>query len=183
MTLAQNRFTKISKYLSYHFRHRPDLLGLELAPGGWVEIDKLLTASQQLKFPITLSELRHVVEHNDKQRFSFDATNTLIRANQGHSVRVDLQLQPKIPPEILYHGTHVGAVSAIKAQGLQKMSRHQVHLSANYQTARDVGSRRGKPVVFEIDTQAMHHQGFTFYLSDNGVWLVDSVPRKYLRQI
>ncbi len=183
MKLSQNRVIKIGKYLSYHLRHRPDLLDLELAPGGWIEIEKLLEASQKLKFPLTLSELRYVVEHNDKQRFSFDATNTLIRANQGHSIPVDLQLQPKIPPEILYHGTYLGAVSAIEQQGLQKMSRHHVHLSANWQTARKVGSRRGKPIVFEVDTQAMHQNGFIFYLSDNGVWLVDSVPREYLQQI
>jgi putative RNA 2'-phosphotransferase len=183
MTLTPNRLIKISKYLSYHLRHRPDLLGLELAPGGWVEIEKLLAASAKHKFPLTQSELRYVVEDNDKQRFSFDATNTLIRANQGHSVPVDLQLTPTVPPEILYHGTHLNAVKAIARQGLQKMSRHHVHLSANCQTAREVGARRGKPVVFQVDARAMHQNGFIFYLSDNGVWLVDSVPREYLLEI
>ncbi len=183
MTLTKNRVTKISKYLSYHLRHRPDMLGLELAPGGWVEVEKLLEASQKRKFPITLSELRYVVEHNDKQRFSFDATNTLIRANQGHSVKVDLQLKPTIPPEILYHGTYLGAVESIRKQGLQKMSRHHVHLSSNWKTAKEVGARRGKALVFEVDTKAMHQAGFIFYRSDNGVWLVDSVPIEYLKQI
>ncbi len=183
MALANNRVTKISKYLSYHLRHRPDKLGLQLFDGGWVEVDKLLQASRKRKFPITLSELRYVVEHNDKQRFAFDDTNTLIRANQGHSVKVDLQLKPTVPPDCLYHGTHSGVVESIKQQGLRKMSRHHVHLSSNWQTAKEVGARRGFAVVFEVDTKAMHQDQFIFYRSDNGVWLVDFVPREYLKQI
>ena len=183
MTLSNHRVTKISKYLSYHLRHRPDMLGLELLDGGWVEVEKLLQATQRFKFPVSMNELRYVVENNDKKRFSFDDTNTLIRANQGHSVKVDLQLKSAVPPEILYHGTYLGAVESIKQQGIQKISRHHVHLSSNWQTAKDVGARRGIPIVFEVDAKAMNLDKFIFYLSDNGVWLVDFVPIQYLKQI
>ena len=179
--LSQNRVTKISKYLSYHLRHRPEMLGLELLDGGWVEIKKLLRASEEHKFPIAISELRYVVEYNDKKRFSFDLTGTLIRANQGHSVPVNLQLKPVIPPNILYHGTYLGAVESIKRLGLQKMSRHHVHLSSSCQTAKVIGARRGKPIVFEVDAKAMHQAKFIFYRSENGVWLVDSIPTNYLK--
>lgn len=177
------RLTKISKYLSYHLRHRPDLLGLELAPGGWVEVDRLLEAAQKNHFLISATELKQVVEQNDKQRFSFDDTGNLIRANQGHSISIDLQLEPIVPPNVLYHGTHKGAVAVIQKQGLKKMSRHHVHLSAQIQTAIAVGERRGDAVVFQIDALAMNQAQYQFYRSDNGVWLTEFVPVKYLQLI
>lgn len=177
------RLTKISKYLSYHLRHRPDLLGLELAPGGWVEVDKLLEAAEKNHFPISEIELKQVVEQDDKQRFSFDNTGNLIRANQGHSIAIDLQLKPITPPNILYHGTYKGAVTVIQQQGLKKMSRHHVHLSAELQTAISVGQRRGDPVVFQIDAFEMNQAHYKFYRSDNGVWLTEFVPVKYLQPI
>ena len=183
MTITEKRSLKISKYLSYHLRHRPDMLGLTLADGGWVEVDKLLKAAKKSKFPITPAELDYVVTHNDKQRFSFDSTKTLIRANQGHSVAIDLQLEAVVPPKILYHGTYIGAMESILQRGLRKMNRHHVHLSKNWQTAQKVGSRRGKAVLLEIDAEAMHQQEFIFYCSNNGVWLVDNVPPHYLKQI
>ncbi|GAB4547944.1 MAG: RNA 2'-phosphotransferase [Pleurocapsa sp.] len=182
-TISPKRLLKISKYLSYHLRHHPDKLRLKLAPGGWIEVKKLLAAAKKHKFPITQNELRYVVEQNDKQRFSFDSTGTLIRANQGHSIKIDLQLQPTIPPKILYHGTYLGAVRAILEQGLKKMNRHHVHLSQNWHTAQKVGQRRGKAVILEIDAEKMYQEGFDFYCSDNGVWLVDAVPCQYLKQL
>lgn len=176
------RLTRISKFLSLHLRHRPEQLGLSLEPGGWVSVDALLQAAQGKNFPITREELAAVVVTNDKQRFALDDTGKRIRANQGHSVAIDLQLTPQVPPRVLYHGTGAKSVAAIQAQGLQKMQRHHVHLSPDIETAQRVGRRHGKPVVFQIDTAAMVQAGFTFYCSDNGVWLVDAVPPQYLAQ-
>jgi putative RNA 2'-phosphotransferase len=178
--MNDNRLIKISKYLSKHLRHTPEQIGLNLASGGWVAIDDLLAACAAHRFTISRADLEVVVASNDKQRFSFDETKTRIRANQGHSVDVDLQLEPQVPPDRLYHGTGKTSVPAIQQSGLLKMSRHHVHLSTNQTTARNVGMRHGRPVVFAIDTLAMRHAGFTFYCSANGVWLVDAVPPQYL---
>lgn len=174
---------QISKYLSKHLRHQPDRIGIKLAPGGWVNVQELLTACAKHQFPITLEELQEVVTTNDKKRFSFDSTGTLIRANQGHSVKVDLRLQPVMPPHVLYHGTGQKSVESIMQTGLAKMSRHHVHLSADIATAQIVGARHGKPVVLAVDAGAMHQAGYQFYCSDNGVWLVDAVPPEYLQKI
>lgn len=181
--MNNSRLIKISKYLSKHLRHQSDRLGIKLAPGGWVAVDELIAACKKHSFPINSAELNEVVERNDKKRFSFDETGTLIRANQGHSVEVDLQLEPAAPPDVLYHGTGHGAVESIMMhQGLCKMLRHHVHLSKDIETARKVGARHGRPVVFAVDAAAMHKAGYTFYCSDNGVWLVDRVPPEYLQQ-
>lgn len=177
------RQIKISKYLSKHLRHTPERLGLTLAAGGWVSVDKLLSACAVHQFPLTRAELEEVVTASDKQRFSFDETKTRIRANQGHSVEVDLQLEPQTPPDVLYHGTGEKSVPAILQSGLLKMSRHHVHLSKDIETARKVGMRHGRPVIFAVDTVAMQQAGFIFYYSDNGVWLVDRVPSQYLTSI
>ncbi len=182
MNISSSRLLKISKFLSYHLRHRPDLLGLELSPGGWVEVDSLLAAAEKNKFTLSLAELKTVVAQSDKQRFSFDRTDKLIRANQGHSVVVDLELQPSTPPSVLYHGTYEAALQSILQQGLRKMSRHHVHLSSDWPTAQKVGARRGKPIVLEIDAERMVLEGFQFYCSENGVWLVNNVSTDYILQ-
>lgn len=179
--MNQSRLIKISKYLSKHLRHQPERIGIKLAPGGWIAVDELLAACKKYQFPITYTELEEVVSRNDKQRFSFDNTGTLIRANQGHSVEIDLQLAPQVPPDVLYHGTGHKSVESILQTGLCKMSRHHVHLSPDITTAKNVGSRHGKSVVFVVDAATMHKTGFTFCCSDNGVWLVDSVPPEYLQ--
>lgn len=179
--MNNSRSVKISKYLSRHLRHAPDRIGIQLAPGGWVPVSELLDACQKNNFPVQLAELKEVVAQNDKQRFSFDETDTLIRANQGHSVEVDLQLEPAVPPDILYHGTGSTAVESILSQGIRKMSRHHVHLSANIQTARQVGARHGIPAVLTVDAAAMQRGGHTFYCSANQVWLVAFVPPNYLK--
>lgn len=181
--MEKERQVKISKYLSKHLRHAPDRLGLTLAPGGWVGVDELVSACAAHQFPLTRAELEAVVASSDKQRFSFDETKTRIRANQGHSVEIDLQLEPQTPPEVLYHGTGEKSVPAILELGLMKMSRHHVHLSQDIDTAHKVGSRHGRPVVLAIAADAMSQAGFTFYCSDNGVWLVDAVPPQYLTVI
>lgn len=181
--MNNSRLVKISKYLSKHLRHTPEQIGIELSPSGWVAVEELLAACKKRSFVINRSELDEVVSNNDKKRFSFDATGTLIRANQGHSVEVDLQLKPAIPPDILYHGTGHGAVEAILQDGLCKMSRHHVHLSTDITTAEKVGIRHGRPVVFQVNSAAMYEDGYTFYCSENGVWLVDCVPSEYLQPL
>jgi putative RNA 2'-phosphotransferase len=171
----------ISKYLSKHLRHAPEELGLTLEPGGWVLVAELLAATARHGVPITRTELDEVVRDNNKQRFVLDETGQRIRANQGHSTDVDLQLAPCSPPEILYHGTPERLVDTVLAEGLKKMARHHVHLSPDVATARRVGMRRGKPAIFAIDAAAMALAGYTFYVSANGVWLTDSVPPAHLR--
>jgi putative RNA 2'-phosphotransferase len=133
--MNDSRSIKISRYLSKHLRHAPSRISIQLAPGGWVSVSELLNACQKNNFPVQLAELKQVVAQNDKQRFSFDSTGTLIRANQGHSVDVDLQLEPAVPPDILDRGTGSTAVKSILSQGISKMSRHHVHLSADIQTS------------------------------------------------
>ncbi len=154
---------------------------MRLDSQGWVNVDELLNACRKYNFPITRKELEKVVRTNDKQRFSFNDTGTRIRANQGHSIKIDLDLEPRTPPDTLYHGTVAKFLESIQQQGLKKMSRHHVHLSSDVETARKVGQRRGKPVILTINALKMHQDGYTFFLSDNGVWLVDSVPPEYLQ--
>lgn len=179
--MNEKRLVKISKYLSKHLRHQPERLGLTLEDGGWVKVKDLLEACARNNFPISLEALIETVEKNDKQRFSFDETGEKIRANQGHSVKIDLQLKPQTPPAKLFHGTAERNVSMIEEHGLRKMARHHVHLSSDTETARRVGIRYGKPVIFEIDTAQMLNEGFEFYVSENGVWLVETVPPKFLK--
>ena len=174
------RVRRLSKYLSKHLRHRPERLGVELGPGGWVEVDALLEACARQLFPISRAELEEVVERNDKRRFAFDPSGTLIRAQQGHSVPVDLLLKPAEPPPVLYHGTPESNLEAILRGGLQSMGRHHVHLSPDEATAAVVGRRRGRPVVLTVDAYAMQRDGWEFYRSGNGVWLVEHVPPRYL---
>lgn len=177
------RLVKISKFLSRHLRHQPERLGLSLAPGGWVGVDELLAACARRNFRVSRAELEEVVARNDKRRFSFDEAGARIRANQGHSVEVDLQLERAAPPPVLYHGTAGRAVELIAAGGLRRMGRHHVHLSPDVETARRVGARRGRPVVFAVDAAAMAEAGHEFYVSANGVWLVGHVPAEYLRRL
>ena len=170
----------VSKFLAKHLRHTPDALGLTLQPGGWVSVDALLSASARAGFAIAYDELIECVETSDKKRFSFDDTGDRIRANQGHSVEVDLQLEEKEPPALLFHGTVERFLASIMAEGLKKGKRHHVHLSKDTETARKVGARRGKPIILQVDARKMHGQGFKFFLSVNGVWLTESVPADYL---
>ena len=179
--MNEKYLVKVSKYLSRHLRHQPERLGLSLETGGWVKVEDLLKACAENNFPLTLAELKEVVEKDDKRRFSFDASGGKIRANQGHSVEVDLQLKKQTPPARLFHGTAERRAALISERGLSKMARHHVHLSADTETARKVGSRYGKPLIFEIDTMAMLEKGFEFFVSENGVWLVESVPPEFLK--
>lgn len=181
--MENHRLVKISKYLSKHLRHQPERIGIKISLGGWVAVDELLAACSNHSFPLTRDELNEVVANNDKKRFSFDSTGKLIRANQGHSIDVDLQLQAQIPPDVLYHGTGANAVESILSTGICQMSRHHVHLSTDIATAKAVGKRHGIPVVFSVDAAKMYQDKFKFYCSDNGVWLVELVPPEYLQKI
>jgi putative RNA 2'-phosphotransferase len=178
-----NRLVRVSKFLSLHLRHQPGDLGLTLEAGGWVPVADLLAGAAVIGFPITPDELADLVRVSDKQRFAFDAAGTRIRANQGHSAEVDLQLEPAEPPGVLFHGTADRFLHAIRRDGLLKMARHHVHLSPDTATAAKVGSRHGRLVVLEVDAAGMRFAGYTFYKSANGVWLVDAVPPEYLRVI
>ncbi|KPH99131.1 RNA 2'-phosphotransferase [Actinobacteria bacterium OV450] len=177
--MDDRRTVKVSKYVSKHLRHQPERIGLVLDPQGWVEIDELLHAAAAHGFPVSRAELDHVVAANDKQRFAVDGTR--IRANQGHTVPVDLDLPEAEPPAYLYHGTVGAALDAIRAEGLRPMARHHVHLSPDRETATRVGARRGRPVVLAVDAGAMRAEGHVFRISANGVWLVDAVPPQFLR--
>ncbi len=175
------RLVKVSRYLSRHLRHEPERLGLTLEPGGWVRVEDLLRACAAKNFALGEDELREVVARNDKQRFSFDESGARIRANQGHSVEVDLGLEPTDPPALLFHGTGSGSVDAILREGLERRGRHHVHLSPDAGTATRVGARHGRPVVLEVDAAAMARDGHPFFVTANGVWLTDAVPPRYLR--
>ncbi len=172
---------KLSKTLSYHLRHTPEKIGLTLGDGGWVKVSDLIAGLKTHKGrTLTIERLREVVADCPKKRFSLSQDETLIRANQGHSVEVDLQLEPATPPSILYHGTADRFLEAITDGGLKKMSRHHVHLSADTETAYKVGSRHGRPVILEVESRKMFDDGFVFFRSENGVWLTDAVPAEYI---
>ncbi|MET7438274.1 RNA 2'-phosphotransferase [Streptomyces sp. NPDC005568] len=179
--IDDRRTVKVSKYLSKHLRHQPERIGLTLAEGGWVEIEELIAAATEHGFPFSRAELDHVIATNDKRRFAVEGTR--IRASQGHSVEVDLGLPPATPPAYLYHGTVARSLDAIRAEGLRPMNRHDVHLSADRETATRVGARRGRPVVLSVDAAAMHRDGHVFHVSENGVWLTAAVPPRYLRRV
>ncbi|MFJ6579032.1 RNA 2'-phosphotransferase [Streptomyces sp. NPDC091368] len=177
--MDERRTVKVSKYLSRHLRHQPERIGLVLDAHGWTEIDDLLRAAAEHGFRITRAELDHVVATNDKKRFAVEGTR--IRASQGHTVTVDLDLPAAEPPAYLYHGTVGDRLSAIRAEGLRPMARHHVHLSPDRETATRVGARRGRPVVLSVDAGAMRRAGHVFHVSANGVWLTDAVPPQFLR--
>lgn len=183
MAATNRRLVTVSKYLAKHLRHAPEDIGLTLRPGGWVGVDELLDATRRRGFPISYDELVECVETNDKQRFAFDVSGELIRANQGHSVAIDLQLEAREPPETLYHGTVERFPPPIFKDGLLRGKRHHVHLSTDVETARKVGARRGKPVILAVASGRMSRDGLTFFLSTNGVWLTEFVEPIYLSKI
>lgn len=169
-----------SKFLSKVLRHNPELIGLDLMENGWVLITELVEKSKQLQY-LSIEDITNIVNLCDKQRFTISNDGLYIKANQGHTADVVLVFTEKKPPNILYHGTATRFVKSIKLAGLSKRKRHHVHLSTNTVTAKNVGSRYGKPYIFTIDAEQMYIDGYIFYESDNGVWLTDSVPSKYLK--
>ena len=171
---------RTSKFLSLVLRHEPERVGLKLGEAGWVSVDELLLAVNRTGLALALEDLKHIVATSDKKRFAFSYDGRRIRASQGHSVEVDLQYLPQMPPEILYHGTATRFLDGIRKDGLQKMERHDVHLSAETKVTIQVGGRHGKPVLLTIRAGEMHQAGFVFRCSANGVWLVDHVPPQFI---
>lgn len=169
-----------SRYLSRILRHAPSELGLELAPGGWIPIQDLLRAMRKAGRTLTRDDLQKLVDTNEKRRLTISADGLRIRAAQGHSVAVDLQLSPAQPPDTLYHGTARHSLDGIFVDGLSSARRKQVHLSTDVETAFRVGSRHGFAVVLTVDAAAMYAGGVTFFVADNGVWLTDHVPPEFL---
>ncbi len=178
--MTDKETVRTSKFLSLILRHEPGRVCLQLGEAGWVEVDELLKAANSHGVSLTLDDLRHVVATSDKKRFAFSEDGRRIRANQGHSVEVDLQYPPRTPPEFLYHGTAERFLDSIRRGGLSKMERHDVHLSAETKVTLQVGSRHGKPVLLTIRAGEMHKAGFVFRCSTNGVWLVDRVPPQFI---
>lgn len=181
--MDDRRLIRFSRFLSLVLRHDPAAAGIALDEGGWVDVDVLIAACGRVGRPITRAELDQVVAGNDKRRFAYSADGRRIRASQGHSVAVDLGLEPVEPPAVLYHGTVERALPAVLREGLRPMSRQDVHLSADIATAERVGARRGRPVVLEIDAAGLAAEGHLFRRSANGVWLTDGVPPSRLRRL
>ncbi len=171
---------EISKFLSLVLRHSPGTINLELDENGWADVKELILKAANHSRRFSLEELEEIVLTNDKQRFAFNEQKTKIRANQGHSIDVALGLERQEPPELLFHGTVEKFIASIKEKGLLKMHRQHVHLSADIETAKKVGSRRGIPVILNIKSGQMFRDNISFYLSENGVWLTDHVPVKYI---
>jgi putative RNA 2'-phosphotransferase len=175
-----SQHVRVSKFLSYVLRHKPEAIGLQLEEGGWAVIDDLITLAAQHGKRLNRKIVEEVVASNDKQRFALSDDGTRIRASQGHSIPVDLGLQPVAPPQTLYHGTASRFLESILEHGLQPRGRQHVHLSRDHETAVKVGQRHGKPVVLAVAAGAMAADGHTFFLSANGVWLTGTVPPQYL---
>lgn len=171
--------TETSKFLSYILRHKPDAIALTLDPEGWANIEELIAKAD---IPLDLDTLCKVVATSDKKRFAISADGLSIRANQGHSIEVNLGLEPVEPPELLYHGTATRFLESIKVQGLLPQNRQYVHLSPDHDTAVSVGQRHGTPVVLAFPALQMHQQGHQFFQAKNGVWLTERVPADILQE-
>lgn len=178
--MTEKEIIKASKFLSLILRHEPQKVGLTLDNAGWVSVEDLLSAVNRHGVILTRERLNHIVATSDKKRFAFSEDGKRIRASQGHSVEVDLQYAPQTPPEILYHGTATRFVEGIRKDGLQKMERHDVHLSVETKVTLQVGARHGKPVLLIIRAGEMHRAGHVFRCSANGVWLTHQVPPEFI---
>ncbi len=178
--MTDNEIIRTSKFLSLVLRHEPERVGLKLDSAGWVGVTELLEAVNRHGVALTLEQLNHIVATSDKKRFAFSEDGASIRASQGHSIEVDLEYAPQVPPELLYHGTATRFLDSIREKGLQKMERHHVHLSAETAATVQVGARHGKPALLIIRAGEMHRAGHVFYRSANGVWLVDQVPPQFI---
>lgn len=174
--------TDTSKFISLILRHKPETIGITLDEHGWADTEELIEGVSRTH-PLTMELLEEIVRTDEKQRYSFNEDKTKIRANQGHSIPVDVELSELEPPEVLYHGTGEKSVASIERDGLKPMSRLYVHLSKDTDTARKVGVRHGKPIIFLVMAGEMYRDGYQFYLSANGVWLIKEVPVKYLKKL
>lgn len=180
MAVAKSRDESLGRFLSLVLRHKPEAAFISLDPHGWARVEDLLEGCARAGHPLSREDLERIVRENDKQRYRFDETGERIRASQGHSVPVELELREAVPPERLYHGTASRFLESIRRQGITRQSRRQVHLSADPKAAWKVGERHGTPVVLPVDAAAMARDGRIFWLSDNGVWLCEEVPWRYV---
>ena len=178
----KDQLKHISKFMSLVLRHKPEEIGLQLDENGWAPVDELISKMNVRGIIVDHDIINRVVETNDKKRFAFNDDKTLIRANQGHSIDIELNLPEAVPPDLLYHGTTEKYLESIFKEGLKSQNRKHVHLSVTVETAKSVGSRHGKPVILSINAKAMHQAGCKFYLSENKVWLTDAVPVEYITQ-
>ncbi len=179
--MTDKQTTAASKFLSLVLRHQPETAGVTPDAAGWVDVETLLAGCARAGRPISRKDLEHIVATNAKKRFELTAGGGRIRASQGHSIEVDLGYEPAVPPEVLYHGTATRFIDAIRADGLRRMARHHVHLSAETSVTLQVGSRHGKPALLTIQAGDMHRAGWAFFRSTNGVWLVEAVPPKFIQ--
>lgn len=179
--MNKTQLIELSKFCSYTLRHGAQELNVAIDSEGWVNVEELLRKANEQGYACTYNDLNTVVVTNLKKRFQFSEDNLSIRAVQGHTNKmVQRTFEKKVPPDTLYHGTATRFLDSILSTGLSKMTRHHVHLSTNVQTAKEVGQRYGKVVILHINAKKMHEDGFNFYLSENNVWLVDSVPVQYI---
>jgi putative RNA 2'-phosphotransferase len=174
--------TDTSRFISLILRHKPEVIGIELDEHGWASVEELISGVARTR-DFNMEMLEEIVRSDEKKRYSFNADKTKIRANQGHSVAVDVELKEQAPPRVLYHGTGEKYVTSIEKSGLIPKTRLYVHLSCEAETAKKVGARHGTPVIFKVDTERMEKDGYKFFVSENGVWLTKSVPAKYLEII
>ncbi|MBL7975028.1 MAG: RNA 2'-phosphotransferase, partial [Candidatus Kapabacteria bacterium] len=179
-TINKKNIVNLSKFLSLVLRHKPEEIGVTLDENGWCSVEELLQKIQIKQTSCTMEVLEYVVDTNPKQRFAFNESKTMIRANQGHSIEIDLNIEPQVPPEILYHGTTKNVLDSVIKEGLKKIQRHHVHLTTNVHTTLEVARRYGEPVLLQINTEAMHKAGHIFYCTANNVWLAESVPPEYI---
>lgn len=181
----ERRLKRLSKFISMILRHRPEVIGITLDEHGWADVEKLIKGINETGEEVEFSKatLEEIVKTDEKQRYSFSQDKALIRANQGHSVPVDVELERKEPPKVLYHGTGSKSVEAIKKQGILSMERLYVHLSTDVETATKVGKRHGTPVIFQVNSEQMQKDGYDFFQSVNGVWLTKEVPAQYLEEL
>lgn len=171
-----------SKFISLILRHKPETIGITLDEHGWANVEELIEGISKEQ-PFDMETLEKIVATDSKKRYSFNEDKTLIRANQGHSIPVDVELEKKYPPNVLWHGTAEKYVESIDKQGLIPKSRLYVHLSGDYDTALKVGSRHGKPIIYEVNAAQMQQDGYDFFQSVNGVWLIKEVPARYLHKL
>lgn len=176
----EKQLKNISRFMSLVLRHKPDEIGLQLDENGWANVNELVLKINEHGIKVDASTIDTIVETNDKKRFAFNEDKTMIRASQGHSVEIDLDLPASVPPEFLYHGTAETNIESILKDGIHSMKRQHVHLSTDKGTATNVGSRHGKPQILTIHSGQMHMDGIAFYLSANGVWLTDHIDAKYI---
>lgn len=172
---------RTSKFLSFVLRHNPGDIGLALDEAGWADVDELIAKAGRARRRLSRALIEEVVATSDKQRFKLSDDGKRIRANQGHSTPVDLGLEPTAPPERLFHGTAAHNLEPIQREGLKPGSRQHVHLSPDAETAHRVGQRHGRPVILVVESAAMAGAGYTFFMSDNGVWLTDRVPPQFIK--